>query len=326
MQATRKLSAVVVVGDVRNRAQRVLDRLYVQTAADDIEIIVVDTAGAHDSLAIKPDRVATQYLSVAAATPWGEARAIGIRAANSPIVAFTEDHSIPAHDWAESILRASHLPWIAAGYAFRNANPGEGLSWRGYISWGSFMADYGEWADPLPNRPVGRLPCNNVAYRRDALLKIGDALGAKLHSDITLQEYFAARGEQFAMIRDAFVSHQNHEFLRTVLSANFVHCRVIAASRVREGKWRWPRRLAYAIAVPLLVPFMKLGWLLRIQLQRRQFWGRMIAGAPVIASVFVWSAIGEGLGYLFGFGNSIERFRAAEVSIPRTGQDFVEHA
>jgi hypothetical protein len=301
------------VGDVRDRAQQVLDRLNVQTEAAQMEIVVADVGcGSHPRLKAATDGVPTVYIERSPDEPWGEVKAAAVRAAKGTVVAFIEDHSLPLVNWAEAVIRSSRENWVAAGYTFVNANPGT------YLSRAGFITDYGEWAYPMPECRVRQLPCNNVAYRREELVRLGDKLGAMMHSDIALHEHFARQGKRLTIIRDATVAHQNHEQAGVLLRGNFAHCRVIGASRVQQGNWKWPRRLGYAIAVPILVPLMKLGRLMRAPLRRPVLWGATLASLPIATAVFVWSAIGESLGYLCGFGNSLQQFKEAEVSVLRS--------
>jgi hypothetical protein len=313
------LTALIVVGEMRERAQQVVDRLYAQTAADSMEIVIVDIGGgSYPRMRVPAGGIPTRYLERSADEVWGEVRAAAVNAASGRVVAFTEDHSIPTVTWAEAIVRASSRPWVAAGYTFLNANPGTGFSWKTFVSWAGFLADYAPWAYPLPPGPVRHLPCNNVAYRREDLIALGPKLGSLLHSDIPLQEYLARQGKPLEIIRDAVVAHQNYEDLGTLLDGNYVHCRMIAACRVEEGHWSWLRRCGYALAVPVVVPFMKLGRVLGPQMRRRVLWGVMLGTLPVILTVFIWSSVGEALGYLFGLGSSLRRFQQVETAVARS--------
>jgi hypothetical protein len=307
-----ELTAIVVVGEARERAQLVIDRIGEQTAASRIELLIGDTAHATHPRLRAPDLQSVRYLELPSTQKWGESRAAAVRSAASPIVAFTEDHSIPARTWAEALLQASQDDWAAAGYTFLNANP------ETYGSWAGFMTDYNEWAYPLPPGPVAHLPCNNVAYRRDPLHKLGDRLGELLHSDVLLQEYLARRGGKLTMVRDAVVSHQNYESLGILFSANFIHCRLIAAGRVASGRWGALRRAAYAVLVPVVVPFLKLARVFRTQIRRKTLWTETLISLPVMFGVFVWSSIGEAIGYILGYGDSIERFKHVETGVVRS--------
>jgi hypothetical protein len=316
--ARPSLTAIVVVGEMRDRAQVVLDRLAAQTASRQMEIVIADTVSTSFPRLRDPGGVPVRYLECPNIRSWGEVRAAAVRAARASLVAFIEDHSVPSPTWAEEILRSSNGNWAAAGYAFLNANPGTRWSWKSYLSWAGFIADYGEWAYPIPPGQVRYPACNNVVYRAEVLRSAGDRLGALLESDFLLHEHLSRLRKPMTILREAVVAHQNPESLQMQLAGNFAHCRVIGATRVANGNWGWPRRIVYGLAVPPLVPFMKLARLFRMQIRRRSLWGTTLASLPVAWAIFVWSSVGEGLGYLFGAGKSLERFKYIEISRRRS--------
>jgi glycosyl transferase family 2 len=320
-KAAPALSAIVAVGAMRERAQLVIDRLATQTAASAMEIVIADAASdSYPRLIDPPSGIPVRYLKCTSGQSFGEVRATAAQAASAPLAAFIEDHSIPTPTWAENILRASEGDWVAAGYAFLNANPGTRWSWKSYLSWAGFIADYGEWAYPVPAGACRYPACNNVVYRTQVLLDQGDQLPRLLESDALLHLHLASQGKPMTILRDAVVAHQNPESFRMQLSGNFAHCRVIGAKRAANGRWGWPRRIAYGVAVPVVVPFMKFGWLLRTQVKRRSLWGTTIVSLPVAWAIFAWSSFGEGLGYIFGAGNSLQRFKHIEISQQRGTQ------
>jgi len=306
-----KLTAVVIAGGERARAQKVVDRLGAQTAAALIELVIVDTASAKHPRLRAPESIPTHYLERSDDEPWGSVRAAAVWPAQGSVVAFTEDHCLPSFTWAEALIRASSDDWVVAGYTFVNSNP------ETYCSRAGFLADYGEWAFPVPPGPTPRISGNNIAYRRDALIKFGERLGRMLDSDVLAQEELKRTGKEMVVVRDAVSAHQNHEDYRTLFDGNFVHCRIIAAGRVENGNWGYLRRIGYALAVPPLVPLMKLGRLFGRQARRRDFRADIIACLPVVFGVFIWSAVGESMGYLFGFGDALERFKHVEISVAR---------
>src|SRR6185295_10339436 len=101
MSGEYKISAALVAGPCRSRAQRVIDSLCSQTAVDSMEIIVVDLA----PLSTPRLRVNAQppvvYLSRPDVKRWGRARTEVVKTARAPIVAFIEDHCFPSRTWAE---------------------------------------------------------------------------------------------------------------------------------------------------------------------------------------------------------------------------------
>src|SRR5215471_5567610 len=98
-----ELSAVVVAGPVRDRAQKVMDRLCNQTLSSRLTIVVVDVAGEQFANLRTSGESRIIYLRCSPLATWGAARTEGWRASRSTAVAFIEDHCFPARTWAEHI-------------------------------------------------------------------------------------------------------------------------------------------------------------------------------------------------------------------------------
>jgi hypothetical protein len=155
-----RLSAVLVAGLQRRRAQRVLDALAVQTVAGSIEVIVVDLGDDRlPRLAVAP-ALKHVYAKRPAIKRWGAARAEGVRLASADVIGFIEDHCFPDPDWAERLIEAYRDSWAAVGYAFTNANP------RTFVSRASLLARYGRFVHPT--HPAPRLWSPATTCRIDA--------------------------------------------------------------------------------------------------------------------------------------------------------------
>src|SRR5574342_918618 len=165
-----ELSALLVVGSSRKRAQRSLDALAAQTKIDSIEILVMDIAPDYRPRLVIPDNKPVVYIAMSKGSSFGRARHQALLRARAPIVAFIEDHCFATPGWADAVIRAHQGPWAAVGYAFMNANP------RTYISRSTLVCDYGYWMHPANSQPATLLPCNNASYKRDQLLSFGDDL------------------------------------------------------------------------------------------------------------------------------------------------------
>ena len=138
-----ELSAVLIVGEKRQRAQRVLDRLCSQTAIDSMEIVVVDTTSGRRPRLEWPEEVRVVPVELAGTESWGRVQAEAVRRARSPVVAYIEDHCLPTPEWAERLIEAHRGPWASVAYAFTNGSPDTHL----YRS--VWIAEYGFWANPL---------------------------------------------------------------------------------------------------------------------------------------------------------------------------------
>jgi glycosyltransferase involved in cell wall biosynthesis len=312
MEKRVRLSAVVLIGTCRDRAQRVLNALYAQSSGADMEIVVVDLAPDETpALALRPE-IPTRYVRRPRGEPWGPARAAGFRATNGEIVAFIEDHCYPAPGWAAALLAAHQGPWASVGYAFVNANP------QTYMSRAGFVADYGPWQHPVLSGPAELLPGNNVSYKREALERFDSELDAVLSPDFNMHETLRRNGYQLYMEAGAIAAHENFNKFSDLGRANHWYCRLLAVSRARSGRWSASRRIFYGLAVPLGAPLIKGFRLVRSLRSRPQLWRRTLAASPVIVATYYWSAIGESLGYLFGEGAAAREFNRWELETLRT--------
>ena len=283
-----RLSAVVAIGPQRERGRRCVEALLAQEDAD-LEVVVVDIAaeGTPPLDLAAPNLRTLRRPGIA----WGETRRTGVRASSGEIVAFLEEHTVPEPGWAAALIRAYDEPWDAVGYAFTNANPGS------YRSEASLIADYGHWRHPALGGVCGFLPSNNVSYRRSVLDGIEEELRSVYSLDVNLHQQLAHEGRTLAIASEARVGHENLVRVRDVMWANHDFCRLMAANRVRREGWTRPRRLLYALAVPLGAPPLKLARLVR-SLPGRGLWPTFARSLPVVLAVYVWSAVGESRGYL----------------------------
>ena len=305
-----RFSAVLVVGKQRSRAQTVLDGIAAQSC-EGLEAILIDLCPDLPDLRI-PAGLNLQHFRQTISGGLEAARVFGLHRAQAPYVAFLEDHCTPEPGWAQAVVRAFDTgPWAAVGYAFINANP------QTWVSRSSMMADYGLWASPHPDIEVGLLPGNNVAYRRDILLRYGDRLVTLLSPDFVIHERLRLDGYRLFLAGTAIASHQNPEEMGFLLAANHAYCRVLASHRARSRSWGSVRRWVYALGAPLGAPAIKMVRTLRILSRRPGMLMRFAAALPVVVPTLLWSAVGESLGYAFGAGRCKEEFEEYELNRSR---------
>jgi hypothetical protein len=287
--AAPELTVAVVVGGLRHRAQKVIDAVALQTAAERIELVVVDIAPESAGELRLPGNVASSHLALAGHS-LAHARGEAVRGANAPMVAFLEDHAVPEPEWAQAIIDVSGEGYAAVGYAFTNGNP------RTWMSRGGLMANYAAWAHPARRGEAKLLPGNNVAYDRAALLALGDRLDGLLVVDFNLHTELRRRGGRLFLEARAIASHENFETVNGEIGANFSYCRLMAIERARG--WSLARRLFFAAATIPAVPVMKTARLLRGLRGRRELWWQVASTMPVILAVYMSSVLGEARGYL----------------------------
>ncbi len=305
------LSALIVVGPRRQRGQRAIDALVAQTRIDAMEIVVVDVAPAGTPPLVVPREVHSVYLSHPELQSFARARLEGLRRARAPIVAFIEDHCFAQPQWAEALIEAHRGPWIGVGYAFLSANP------RHYVSRGCLVAEYGVYAHPIRSGCSPRLASNNVSYKRAAVMAMDQGEWLAQALDVNIQDALTRSGQPMFLEARALVAHQNYSNLGDLLDANFAHCRLLAANRAALQGWSVGRRFGLGVVVPLVVPPLRFLRMLASFRSRSHLWPQLLVTLPIVLSTLYWSAIGEAIGYVWGYGDSERRFLQVELEVDR---------
>lgn len=289
---------MLVAGARRERAQRVIDALALQTALGDIELILVDLGGPDAALLKIPEHFTHTRLNRPDIDRWGVARAEGARAASGTSVAFIEDHCFPEPTWAEILIEAHRSPWGGVGYAFTSANP------ESFVSRVSLLGRYGAFVHPARRGRAPLISGNNVSYKRDLLLSFGNKLEDVLTIDFNLQEILTKRGVPMFVESKALAAHQHFTTVTREGITGHHYCRLLAAKRVETQQWSVGRKLLHGIGAPLGSPAIRLWRLLKGLRGRGELWSTVILGLPVIITEYFFDAMGESLGYLAGAGNS----------------------
>lgn len=307
------LSAVMIAGTCRKRAQKSLDALCQQTIIDQMEIIVVDLGAETCPPFTVDSNIRVSTIQMPKFTSWAVARTAAIfKTAESQIVAFIEDHSFAAPDWAEQIVNAFTGPWAAVGYSVMNANP------ETYMSCAGLMADYSLCMPPIQDGRTDFLPGNNVAYRRDLLIQFGDRLKTDLGIDFNIHEALKKQGHEFVLSSKAVIAHQNYDRIGGLLKANYNYSRMIAANRIASSHWGIFTQTVYIVGTPFASPIIRLIRIIKSLRGRSSLVWPFISALPVLLITFSCSALAEASGYLSGAGQSVKDFNIWELMTERT--------
>jgi hypothetical protein len=305
-----RLSVVMVVGACRDRAQYALNRLCAQTPIDALEIVVVDVAAnGLPNLSI-PFGAPVTVVSARGLEHWGKARRLGLERTSAPIIAFIEEHCFTEPGWAAALIEAHEGPWASVGYGFRNANP------ESYVSRAAMVTDYGLWLDGTPRGRVWWLPGNNVSYKREAFLSLGDRIEDALATDFVAHEMFRERGLPMFVESRALAKHMNFTTVRETAITNYVWCRAMAARRANAAGWSTLRRIAQAFVTPATAPVYRVVRLIGT-LRRGRTLGQFTASLPVLVVVSLWAGVGEAAGYALGAGNAEAQLKRWELDVER---------
>ena len=243
---------------------------------------------------------------------WGAARAAAVRAAAAPIVAFLEDHTVPDRKWAEEVRLAfdrSSNDINSVCYAFTNGSPDT------YFYRSVFMVEYGALAHPLPEGEPPSTTANNIAYRREMLVSLGDKLDDLLEMDFFLQRFL---GDDFKAISAprAIVSHQTNTRLRDLVAGHFKYAQLFSNRRLRHEAWSIPKRILGVVCVPFMVPILRLMRLF-VAIRGRSLARDAVLGLPVILLLYLSCSLGEAAGLLQGGDISARTVIWLELEAPR---------
>ena len=227
-----------------------------------------------------------------------ELRAAGIAAASAPRVAVIEDHCKVTAGWAEAIVRAHEAGHHVVGGPVRNVKT------ERIRDWAPFYCEYSSFLEPFAEGEVDDLTGMNVSYDRSALAEIRDLLDeGRWESD--LHPRLRERGYALMAVPEAVIEHAKDFGFLEFASQRYHYSRSFAGMR-RDA--RGARRVAYALATPLLVPL--LFWRIVRNVRSRPAHASTFARAAPLVLVYtmIW-AFGELVGYTAGGGRSILRVR-----------------
>lgn len=300
------LSVIILVPDDGCAIKPLLRHLQRQTVKDRLEIVLVaigshpltlqasELAGFHSTVEVIRDRTSSSAI----------ARAEGVVAASAPLVALTEDHSLPEAIWAAELIAAHQVANRAVvGPAVVNGNPGS------LVSRANFTIEYHEWTPPLASGRVAHLPGHNSCYKRQVLLSYGDRLGRLLESESVLHWELARKGYELFLQTSARTRHFNFSLFLPSLGLRFHSGRLFAGQR--RLPWPLAKRVLYTAAAPL-IPIVRF---VRIFRQYRRLGGDVWQLPPLLFLVFlllIFDGCGEMFGYLLGAGRSIEKITAVD--------------
>jgi len=293
------LAAIVVIPDTYQTVRRTMGHLQAQTAAKQMEVIFV--VPSPEQCGLDKTELACfhnwQVVEIGPIKSIAHGFAAGIRNANAPVVALTEDHSFPEANWAQVLIAAHEQPWAAVGPTISNGNPDNMLSWA------DFYLAYGEWTQPISSGPMRHLPGHNSSYKRDILLAYGEQLDSLMQAESVLHRYLRAQGHQLFLESGTRTSHLNFTSWSSWLPVQYYTGRQFAATWAQA--WPLLRRLLFTIASPG-IPLVRL-WRIQKHIRRAHATDFFIRLLPVLLAGLLVNGLGQMAGYAAGAGSSIDK-------------------
>ncbi len=302
------LSAILIVGDQRERPAHALASILSQSIIDKMEVLIFDLT--LDDVPPLPgsDHPSVRVIRVGPGGTAGKVRAESVRQARAPIVAFLEEHAWAFPGWAEGIVKAHQEPWAAVGVEFHVGNTGLGLADAASLSY------YPLWSPPAVGGESESLPSHDTTYKRDILLSYGDQLEMLIFPEVLLHWKLRQDGYILWIDPDIKIKHYYETELGVILRGCFIAGRVFIVHRPLIFHWPWWKRIARFVISPLL-PFRRLWQIYQIVRTKRpdrlaMFWRSIFA----LLLFFGAGVAGEMVGTLFGKGNSDVLYLRNQIS------------
>lgn len=300
-----QISVIIITPDNYQTIANTMSYLQKQTIKSQIELIILVS---QESNLLAPEEELKGFYQVKiieiGLINWiAKIKEIGVKVASASIVAFIEDHTYPSTNWAEAFVKAHKDEWAAVGPVAINPNPNT------LVSWANFYIEYGFWADPRNSEEVELLPGNNGSYKKDILLSYKDKLAEMLDSETVLHWDLCAKGYKLYLTSEAKIHHINITRVISYLQITFHAGRLFANSR--SLSWDYWRKIAYFFGSPL-IPLVRLRRILAEIQKTRRSKQLIPAVLPWLMVGLIFSALGEMVGYVFGYGSAKERIYQME--------------
>jgi hypothetical protein len=290
------MTIALMVDRRRERGARALKSLLRQSAIDRLEIVLLDFGGPQAAPLPGSSHPNVRTIRLHRGLPYGVAKALAVRAARAPVVAFVEEHCRYSSRWAAAILAEFSDGVGAVTGEVYNAVPRRGIS--DLVA----LAVSGPWSAPARLGPSRSLPGNNSAYRRALLLEQGPELDALLAAEPLLQARVRPRGVTFRIAAGKYV-HEYEVVMRDVLIPSFLNGRIYGARRAEVERWGRGRRALAVMVAPARFAIQVVRLPLHIAL-RPAGWRRAARAWPVVAAIQLATHAGLVLGTLFGVGRA----------------------
>lgn len=287
---TPVLSVVLVIGKMRQRGERSLKAILEQETEGPIEVLVVDTTPEHARIR-GGEASNVVYLEYPEAPSFAHAKLFAFSRMSADRVAFVEDHAFVEPGWANGVLKGFETGAEVVLYTFHDATP-ESVCSRAFG-----LLAYGRW---MSERLAGERqhgPGNNVAYRKNALLRQGDRLEDLMHVELFLHWALREQGGTVYQEATARVGHAHWDNLRGTLWDTCMCSRLFAHQRRILEKPSLLKRLFYAGTMPLL-PALLFWRYCRALKGDPDLLRRYLLHSPVILFFVFCTGISEAIGYL----------------------------
>ncbi len=297
-----ELTVVLMVDRRRERGQRALRALLDQTAIERLSIRYFDRI-----IIVNMPEAATQK----AALESGEID-MALDITSDQVADLQATDGITVYQGSGNIVH----------FLLMNANPDVGgpmsnLKPGSLTGDAHFLMSFNHASATVSAGPVTLLPGNNSAYRRAAVLELGDDLLNLLEMEPLLNWRLVARGERLFLDTDMQMVHANEISLMAFVEANYVFSRLFGALRGGAQGWSPGERAVRVLVAPIL-PVVRAARLVRFAITRDPaVLTLVLLGLPVVLLIQGASVLGQTVGILFGEGRARQELLSLTLNAPR---------
>ena len=301
------LTVVLIAGNNRERAQRMLRSVLEQDIAGQITIAVFDRADRPSRDLPELTRANVVYEPVDKNSTLGQLRARATLAASTEIIAFIEEHVVLPPGWARESLRRHTEGYAGVSGIFSAGNPQ--YRWARTV----FFMTYGSYAVAKQAGETTDFSGGNSSFIRSKIVKFEDELELLLSNEILLVRRLLAEGEKFYRATDLTLKHWNDVKFLDGWIALFYSGQIYICSLLTLEKWSLPQRALRLALIPL-APLVRA--LRNYQHAKRNDadMKRFFADLPALLLFHVASAAGMAAGLLFGRQKSERKFADCETT------------
>jgi hypothetical protein len=305
------LSLIVSCSRIRRQVKQFIDQISATQSVSRFELFLLTWDG-HDYLSLVTAPFHSKHqIEFNPRIGINQIRAKAVAMATGRIVVFLEDHVRVEGDLAEVLI--PHLDsekYCAVGWTVKPGNATSKVSWAGYL------VEYSCWGPALKSGEIEHVPGHNCAYKRDALVSLGSELPSLLRAESIIHWKLRKEGKRIFFTSEIVLFHNQFHSLAKFLISDFWYAWNFADTRQKAFYWKLPRRWLYAFAFPL-IPFVR--WKRLVSIANDRFLPRRILWKcfPLITLSFIFSSLGEAMGYLFGAHHAPVKLSYMELAFDR---------
>ncbi|MCI0412545.1 glycosyltransferase [bacterium] len=261
----------------------------------DFEVLVVDCHGEGTRNRLQQKYPFVKIFPQDSRKTIPELRRIGVENARGDFVAIIEEHCTAAKNWVNTIANSFDPQVAAIGGTVQDDN---------YVrlrDWVTYFVEYNAYMPPMPQGNVYDLPGNNVAFRKEILLKHLSQL-KEGYWEAFLYSRLAEEGAILKSVPAMVVYHRGPFPYGYYLGQRYLFSRAYAGARRKvmpPGK-----RFIYTLVSPAL-PALLLARISARVLQKKHRVGKYVRTFPLLIPAAVVYIAGELMGYLFGPGDAL---------------------